>query len=241
MARWVRRRWWLIAAGVVLVLAAVAVWVTPLRSVAATTCPRCFGLVRVQSGLYAERGLSDDERRRLIELVAEANRRVSDFYQGRKSTPSVLACLDAACYARIGGGAERGIAVLNRAVMLSPRGIDPVIAAHELSHVEFHERLGDHRKQVPQWFDEGLAVLVSNDLRYLLPNTTGDRCRVVPDAELPSSLHAWLTAAGTDQQLYAKAACRVSRWADAHGGNRAVIDLIADLNRGESFAAVFNG
>ena len=44
-------------------------------------------------------------------------------------------CLSDDCYRRIGGGRERGIAVLNRAVMLSPRGVNPVIAAHELTHL----------------------------------------------------------------------------------------------------------
>ena len=236
-----RRTWWLVAAGVVVVLAAIAALVSAFPSVAATTCPRCFGLVALQDGLYAERGLSDDERERLIELDADANRLVGDFYEGRKSTPSVLACFSAGCYSRIGGGGERGVAVLNRAVLLSPRGIDPVIAAHELSHVEFHERLGARRKQVPQWFDEGLAVLVSNDSRYLLANTTGDRCRAVSNEELPSSLDAWLKAATADQQVYAKAACRVSRWVDPHGGHRAILDLIDRLNQGEPFTTAFNG
>jgi hypothetical protein len=109
------------------------------------------------------------------------------------------------------------VAVLNRAVMLSPRGIDPVIAAHELSHVEFHERLGAQRKQIPQWFDEGLAVLVSDDSRYLLAKTAADRCRVASDEELPSTLDAWPSAASADEQVYAKAACRVSRWVGVHG------------------------
>ncbi|MFG1943168.1 hypothetical protein [Nonomuraea sp. NPDC048826] len=51
--------------------------------------------------------------------------------------------------------------------MLSPRGADPVIASHELSHVELHTRLAG--AEVPQWFDEGLAVVVCGDPRYLAP------------------------------------------------------------------------
>jgi hypothetical protein len=133
------------------------------------------------------------------------------------------------------------VAVLNRAVMLSPRGIDPVIAAHELSHVAFHERLGAQRKQIPQWFDEGLAVLVSDDSRYLLAKTAADRCRVASDEELPSTLDAWPSAASADEQVYAKAACRVSRWVGVHGGRRAVLDLIDRLNHGEHFATVVSG
>ena len=236
-----RRVRWLATAALGVVLSAVLVLVIAYPSVAATTCPRCFGLVALGDGLYVERGRSDAERQQLVELYTEANQRIAGFYGDRRSAPSVLACFTTDCYTRIGGGRERGVAVLNRAVMLSPRGIDPVIAAHELSHVEFHERLGAQQGQVPQWFDEGLAVLVSDDPRYLLPGTAADRCRVASGGELPATLDAWLSAAGADEQVYAKAACRVSRWVDAHGGNRAVPDLIDRLHRGERFTAVVGG
>ncbi|MBF9133041.1 hypothetical protein I0C86_29370 [Plantactinospora sp. S1510] len=195
----------------------------------------------VQDGLYADSGLSDADRQRLIEVYRDANRRVDGFYEGRRSAPTVLACFTTSCYQRVGGGGERGIAVRNQAVMLSPRGLDPVIAAHELSHVEFHVRLGSRRDQIPQWFDEGLAVLVSNDSRYLLPPTAPDRCRNTSPEPLPETLNAWLRAASSDVQIYAKAACRVYRWTDAHGGQRAVLDLIDRLHRGERFAALVHG
>ncbi|TDC30301.1 hypothetical protein E1211_24450 [Micromonospora sp. 15K316] len=131
--------------------------------------------------------------------------------------------------------------MLNRAVMLSPRGIVAVIAAHELSHVELHERLGSHTGQIPQWFDEGLAVLVSNAPRYLRPDGTVDRCRVSSDDALPVTRAEWLRAASADEQVYAKAACQVSRYVDAHGGGRAVLDLIDRLHRGDTFADVVGG
>ncbi len=206
--------------------AAVATVVTAFPAVAATTCPGCYGLQRLGPGVYAEPGLSPEQQRHLLDVVAAADRRVAQFYGGRQSAPAVLACLSDACYERIGGGGERGIAVLNRAVMLSPRGVDPVIAAHELSHVELHARLGSGT--VPQWFDEGLAVLVSADPRYLLPEGAGDRCRVAPTGPLPRTPQEWLAAAGADRQVYAMAACAVSRWVATHD----VLTLIDDLAAG---------
>ncbi|TQM14940.1 hypothetical protein [Pseudonocardia kunmingensis] len=161
-------------------------------------------------------------------LVAVVLGVVAEFFGGLRSDPAFLACLTDACYTRIGGGGERGIAVLNRTVMLSPRGIDPVIAAHELTHVELHARLGT--ASVPQWFDEGLAVLVSDDPRYLLPEGPGDRCRVAPAGPLPESLDAWLRAAGSDPQVYAQAGCAVSRLLAAHD----VHALVALLAAGEA-------
>ncbi|MEU4834879.1 hypothetical protein [Streptosporangium sp. NPDC023615] len=223
----------LLAVLAVLLVAAVAVTALAFPSVAATTCPGCYGLERLRPGLYTEPGLSPERRRQVIEVVERANRRVSDFYGGRKSSPDVLVCLTDDCYRRIGGGGERGVAVLNRAVMLSPRGADPVIASHEMSHVELHARLGG---EVPQWFNEGLAVLVSDDPRYLSP--AGDRCLAEPRPALPATLEDWLHAASADRRVYAEAACRVSRWAGAGGGPRAVRDLTARLSAGGSFAEV---
>ncbi|WP_250030675.1 hypothetical protein [Paractinoplanes maris] len=225
-----RLRW--IAAGIVVVLAALVGGLAfAYPSAAATTCPGCYGLTRVGDGLWSERGLTAAQQDQLIGLATEARRRVGDFYGGRESDPRLVACFTDDCYDRVGGGGEKGIAVLNRAVMLSPRGLDAVIASHEMSHVELHQRLdGD----VPQWFDEGLAVVVSGDPRYL-----GEHCRRPDDGTaLPATLPAWLEAASADQQVYSRAACRVSRWLDANGGPPAALELIDRLNRGEPFPAL---
>jgi hypothetical protein len=111
-----RRRGWWIAGTVTAVLLTTAVVLTAITfpSVAATTCPGCYGLERLQPGVYAEPRLAPAERRHVAEVVEQANKRVRDFFGGRASTPDILVCLSDDCYRRIGGGRERGIAVLNR-------------------------------------------------------------------------------------------------------------------------------
>ncbi|KAA9380562.1 hypothetical protein F5972_05355 [Microbispora cellulosiformans] len=240
-----RGRMWLLAALAALPITTAAVVAVAYPSLAATTCPGCYGLERLTEGVYAEPGLPPYRKRQVISAVEEAERRVRDFYGGRRASPRILACLSDRCYRRIGGGGERGVAVLNRAVMLSPSGVDPVIASHEMSHVELHVRL-DSGAQVPQWFNEGLAVLVSGDPRYLAPDPASgtaagapaDRCLMSTDAPLPVTLDAWLRAAGADRNTYAQAACRVSRWVTANGGPHVVLDLVRRLNEGETFGAV---
>ncbi|WP_063780944.1 hypothetical protein [Nonomuraea sp. SBT364] len=234
-----RRRGWRIAATVTAVLLAAAVALTAIAfpSVAATTCPGCYGLERLRPGLYAELGLAPAERRHVAEVVDQANQRVRAFFGGRVSSPDVLVCLSDDCYRRIGGGRERGIAVLNRSVMLSPRGVDPVIASHELTHVELHARLDG--ADVPQWFDEGLAVLVSDDPRYLAP--AGDRCLLDSRRALPATLADWLRTASANPHVYAEAACRVSRWAGRNGGTKALPTLIERLSTGEAVPLALSG
>lgn len=123
----------------------------------------------------------------------------------------------------------------------APPGLNRVIAAHELSHVELRERLGSAADKVPQWFDEGLAVVVSDDRRYLTPASGGatDRCRVRSDEALPETLHDWLAWPSDDgHRLYAVSACRVDRWLAAHGGRRALLALVDRLRQGEEFPRI---
>ena len=53
----------------------------------------------------------------------------------------------------------------NYAVLLSPRGLTLPILTHELCHAELYARLGgvNGLTLVPRWFDEGLAVMVSEE------------------------------------------------------------------------------
>lgn len=208
-------------------------------SVAAVTCPGCYGMIRIDKNVYVEPGMSAKQAHRLSAALDVGSERVSAFYGGHTSSPRILACTTDSCYRRIGGGHARGIAVLNRSVMLSPRGLNATIAAHEMSHVELHRRLGmSATGKVPQWFDEGLAVVVADDRRYLLSAKHyggADRCRVKARSELPVSLEDWFNAASTDDEIYGKAACRVSRWLAANGGRQGLLQLIEQLRAGKDF------
>lgn len=223
-----RLRWTL--GGIVVAILAAGMLALTYPSVAAATCPGCYGLTRVSEAVYSERSLTAEQKAQLVGLAVAARRQVEVFYGDRKSEPRLIACFTDECYDRLGGGGEKGVAVLNRAVMLSPRGLNSVIASHEMAHVELHRRLDG---EVPQWFDEGLAVVVSDDPRYL-----GEHCGVPFDGPLPETLSAWLDAARADQQVYSKAACRVQRWLDANGGRDAVLTLIDQINNGAAFPAI---
>lgn len=222
-----------------LLAALTIVLVTAFPSVAATVCPRCFGLSEVAPGVYTTADPTAEQARTLTGLAADARERVAAFYGAQQSSPTVVACFDDACYGQIGGGGERGVAVLNQAVMLSPRGIDVGILAHEMSHVELHHRLGGAQGQVPQWFDEGLAVIAGDDRRYIAPPGSADRCLVRADGPLPASLDEWLKAASADVNEYAKAACEVSQWiAKYDTPQQATAHLVEGLRSGASFSSL---
>ena len=94
---------------------------------------------------------------------------------------------------------------------------------------------------IPAWFDEGLAVIVSEDPRYLLASTESDRCRVDATGSFPIAPMEWTRAAGTDHNLYARAACRVLRWwMNANGGNAAALALVRKVAEGVPFSEIYH-
>jgi len=229
------------AAAVLIVAgAAVTLWTQPV--LAALICPSCFGFERLSAAIYVERGMSDTERMQFRQAMAQGTERVARFYGGLTDAPIVLACATDACSQRLGGGSSRGAAYLTVALRLAPLGLNPVIIAHERSHIELHGRLGLFKFMtgaIPSWFDEGVAVVVSDDPRYLRPAGDGDRCLAAPGSALPQTLRGWRRAAGRQHDLYAQAACRVARWMEAHGGESAVTALVERVRDGAEFDAIY--
>ncbi|MEU8661476.1 hypothetical protein [Actinoplanes philippinensis] len=227
-----KRRW--IIAGVVAGLLGLAVGATAVAapSIAAIACPQCYGLSSLGDGVYAER---DDEAYHRI--VDAAEQRISAFYGGRTSDARVLICATTECYRSIGGGGEKGQAFGRWALRLSPDGANETIATHELAHIELHKRLGSAYESVPDWFDEGLAVLISDDPRYLDPANGGNRCRVPYEEAAPIVDADWATFGeiGSDRK-YLLAACVVSHWVDEHGGAAGVLIMISDMRSGKKFS-----
>ena len=138
------RRWSRRLAGAVAVLivagAAVTLWTQPV--LAALVCPGCFGFERLSDAVYVERSMSDAERAQFSQAMAEGTKRVERFYGELAAAPVVLACVTDACAQRLGSGNSRGAAYLTMALRLAPLGLNPVIIAHERSHIELHRRLG---------------------------------------------------------------------------------------------------
>ena len=230
----------LVAACLALLLAVALVFgVAP--TIAAAACPSCAGFAKLERGVYIERGATASERAAAAAFVAVARRRVAAFYGGLDSRPRILICESERCYQRIGGGSSTGMALMSFALVLSPRGSNPVIASHEMAHIELHTRLGAGSVApgtVPQWFNEGLSVVISGDPRYLASPGTADRCLVAPDGPMPIERAAWV-AEERARRLYAKAGCRVSRWLSRRGGGKAVLQLIARMRAGARFDAAF--
>lgn len=162
-ARRTRRGHW--AATVVLVLAPLVLSGCSVLQGGRLLSPEMAGLEPVAPRLYIESGGDEREQaRRGAELQAATSRAeaaIRQVYGDVRSRPVVHACFTEACYTAFGGRGSVAKVYGDR-ILLSPRGLNWHFLAHEWSHTEMRSRLSWRGWwHMPQWFDEGVAVAVS--------------------------------------------------------------------------------
>ncbi len=145
-------------------------------------------------------------------------------------------------------------------IILSPRGLNWHFLAHEWSHDEIRTRLSFGAWwRLPQWFDEGLAVAVSEapehseaHWRFLAASNVARPTR--EELLTYKSLRQWLDAVSRYGEMqnaerrtrgeteirpvYAAAGHEVRPWLN-EAGSQGVLGLIKRLNEGEEFEAVY--
>lgn len=221
--------------------------------------PESFGLISIAPHLYAEVEADEATRAQLRADMARAEAAIRMAFGSVSARPSIHACITEKCYAAFGG--RGSIAkVFGQRILLSPRGLNWHFLAHEWSHAEMNTRLTLLAwKRMPQWFDEGLAVAISEAAEhseqhweFLLKAHIAH-----PNREQLLSYHSlrqWLDAVhrfGEDKNgermtkgeapirpVYAAAGHEVRQWL-SQSGNRRLQTLIHRLNEGEDFKHVY--
>ncbi|MEZ5541057.1 MAG: hypothetical protein R3F42_03340 [Pseudomonadota bacterium] len=164
------------------------------------------------------------------------------------------------CYEAFGGGRGSKAKVYGNRILLSPRGLNWHFIAHEWSHDEIRTRLTlGAWWHMPQWFDEGVAVAVSeapehseSHWQYLvacnIPRPTTEELHGL------KSLRQWLGAVhryGEDKNIerkakgeeeirpvYTAAGHELRPWL-AQAGNTGLLAFIARINNGEDFESAY--
>ena len=240
------RRWpWIVGAVVAIVVLLIGgfgtfVWIKSGVRIHAFVCPSCAGFAGISDHIYVENGASADQRQAALAAVADGEARVRDFFGQQEGHPRFFICVTDGCYARFKLGTSLGSQFLFSAIALSSRGANGVIAAHEATHVEMAARVGMtnyYGGTIPEWFKEGLAVVVAKDARYLPPAVPQD-CDAKPE-DLPRTNRYWGPAAAKDHMLYADAACLVRRELKTDGGTPALLSAFDRVKRGDNFNQIW--
>jgi hypothetical protein len=237
----VARRLYRLLAGVLVLVAGLLVFVKPARGLT-LLAPSVAGFAQAAPDVWVERGASESTRNTVVRAVALANDRVRGFYGVQAGRPVVLVCSSVSCF-RLHGGIGHGTTYFGNRVLLGPSALNVVKMTHELSHVELAARVGALRVllRVPQWFDEGLAVMISDDpafdeQRWLSATVGGTSA---PDFGRLATLRGWLAVTKVDGQLsYGTARHEVSRWY-ARVGLGGLERLFVLLRKGSAFDAAY--
>lgn len=205
------------------------------------------GLVEIEPHVFSDREIGPAYASHLLNLVDKARVRATFFYGELVSTPDILFCSSMECYRKFGGvglGYTRG-----NTILISPYGSRAAIVSHELSHVELATRVGglpEVMDQVPQWFDEGMAVMVSmahefSDEAWEEACRKGDGSPRLSELE---SMASWTRVTGVNganmQLSYGTAKQEVARWYDAVG-RRGLEQLIQALKAKQNFHLAYQG
>lgn len=214
------------------------------------------GLEEVAPDVRVEASASADQRAHALQMRNDAFRRLVDVMGTVSSQPIHVFCFTEDCFQRFGGGSPRAKAFGDVRTLIGPAGLTTAYVAHEWWHIELHHRVGYWVvRKLPRWFDEGVAVWVSDDPRYGEPMYQ----RVLAQGIVPPKLdeletmdgfiaavgrygdHLWASKpADAVTVVYPTAAHEVRRWMDVVGvaGLR---ELVRGLTNGESFTALYRG
>lgn len=172
--------------------------------------------------------------------LAAARARLGRFYPALTARPKWLFCLSQTCAARFAKGA-RAFTWVDWFVFVTPRGNSVTVLTHEMAHAELHHRIGMIaflRHRVPAWFDEGLAVWISRDTRFVDVQdgkVTGCTAKGLP--EPPADPRLFLHLAGDrTRAVYTASACKAGAWLAAHGGASGVLEMAASIRSGAPFS-----
>ena len=106
---------------------------------------------------------------------------------------------------------------------------------HELSHAEFRARL--RKTNVPAWFNEGIATYVGKEQSCRAAMRGIDRL-----ADLETGKQ-WTDYTNRDNKTlintYCQASGEVGDWIDAHGGFKAIVELLGKRSTGTSFESLY--
>lgn len=221
--------------------------------------PESFGFELAAPELYIETGADEETKDRLLKAMVQAKNAIHTAYGDVQARPVVHACMTEKCYATFGG--QGSVAkVYGKRILLSPRGLTWHFIAHEWSHAEMSHRLNFFAwKRMPQWFDEGVAVAISE-----APEHSESHWQYLVSANIPrptpeelqsfQSLNQWIQAVHSYGEskneerkaqgiqpirpVYAAAGHEVRPWL-ADTGSTGLQAFIWHLNDGEDFTSAY--
>ena len=220
-----------------------------------------YRLMKGTDNVYINLSATVSQQAHFKEHVINARNRIHRFWGDRRGQATLIYCPKQADYEQYcaggeGAGCSLGTPWGTAYLILGPDGNNTDVIAHELCHDELFVRLGWWRvkRQIPQWFNEGLALMV--DYRFSHPavwESPDSAIQNMPNVHLqpamPPNLMLKLTDLETTQDFfggdynhtmlaYQTSAEEVARWL-AIVGQAGIPALTNRVANGESFSTTY--
>jgi len=195
---------------------------------------------QVGEGLFVAPDVDGPARADAVESWLAARGRVAELLGSGEAAPTVLVTASQDEAAWFGLASEVPGAAYSvpwgTYIVVSPRGRNVDVLAHELVHAELAARLGylDYALELPTWFDEGLAMQVDDrDEEIARAIREG---RTLPPVDSLRSIREFHS--GEIALNYAASQVEVGRWLaeEGHAGAEA---FIRELVEGGDFEALY--
>ena len=228
----------LILLGALIIVGGIYTWL------ASNAIIRCYfvkwsDLKSISHKVYVDRTMPEFKQQQLLKILDKAIARIETLYGQMEATPIIIAGHSMDVMQAYGGNVYNRmgrtyVTMVESFIILGPEGSLSVdVIAHELGHVEFTDRVGYwQKKNVPNWFDEGLALQF--DHRY-----TEDEWQIRTDqGRLTPELDNIGNIKHDDWAAYATAKHEVGNWLDAVG-TQGLQSLLEALRDGHDFTDTY--
>jgi hypothetical protein len=192
-------------------------------------------LEEISPNLFVDPQMPETQRQSLLSSLTESETRIETLYGDITANPVIIAGHTMEVMKTYGGNlynrTGRTYLTLARTfIILGPDGMRSVDAlSHELVHAEFSERIGHwNRSEIPNWFDEGLAVQFDDRISLAVWRTRTDDGETAPDLDQIGTIehNDWLG--------YATSKHEVQRWLDIVGQS-GFLEFLQAIRNGDDF------
>jgi hypothetical protein len=233
---------------VILLLAVVLTGCSTARKFKVMLPAGWIGMENLAGDVYVDPTMKTEQRRNLLAEVAKAKTKTIAIWGSIETKPEIYACSSETCFQSFGGSTNRANAIGNSKILLSPRALNAAMISHEWSHNELYQRVGGFMpwRRIPNWFDEGVAVIVSADERHGEAAWLEiDRNDIeTPGLDVLTTHHEWIAAVKKYRNpqinpdnlsvVYATAGHEVRVWYKT-AGQRGLLYVIAQVKDGAPF------
>ena len=188
-------------------------------------------------------------RQELLGMIEQSEERVKAFFGDLyyMDETTFIICDDNGLIRKL--GEDHGTVCVDfpsekRYICISDEYLELDILAHEITHAELRARLSvKAQKQIPTWFDEGIAL--QNDYReryseeqWIAQTDNGKNTVALEEMDTPSEFYA---GEAEDRRFrYLNAKHELSEWMAVHG-QQGLLKLLEQINDGVDFNTAYGG